>query len=585
MKFCKECGTKMTEGTSFCKQCGTSVNVETSKPTYRTRRNDPKPAKQKKKWYIAAALIILLVAGYKTGEVLTDKDRKIERFSTAVIENDGKTVASLLTSHDSVELNEQTVQGFLRYLDENKEVRATLLEDLRAQANAVGRGQIAPTGDEQEDEFPRNLVRLQQQGKILFYDRYELVVEPVHLTVATVYEDVRIVINGEEVALTDRTYYENTFGPYLPGVIEVEGRLENELVDLVFKDEMVAIQETNQLELDLNGEDVTLDLGGIETADVSASLFVNGEEVGVDPVSEPTFGPVLTDGSMTVAVEISYPWGKAKTADLAIDQAYMTINLPVHDEVKNVFMNRSFQFFNEYFPAIIHQNAQSISTVTDSFREEISRYMQFPSSGGMSITYKGITIDDEPIIDYSNGMWTAKVIGKLEADIKEWEGNDRNNVQADEQVSLFEAHFVYDTARQSWLIDNLRDPGESFSSYHFSDEWTVKNNNPRELVSNWQAPEPERTEPDTQEVVGTIHDYLFHDSHMRRLTSSELVGLSDWELRIARNEIFARHGYVFESGDLNRYFHSKAWYYPNYSYDGTINAIEEYNVELIRSFE
>ncbi|GAE28224.1 hypothetical protein JCM9140_4434 [Halalkalibacter wakoensis JCM 9140] len=148
---------------------------------------------------------------------------------------------------------------------------------------------------------------------------------------------------------------------------------------------------------------------------------------------------------------------------------------------------------------------------------------------------------------------------------------------------MFEAHFVYDTASQSWLIDNLKDPGESFSAYDFSDEWTIKNNNPRELVSNWQ--EPERTESITQEAVGTSNDYLFYDSHIRRLSSSELSGLSDWELRIARNEIFARHGYVFESGDLTRYFYSKAWYSPNDSYNGALNAIEEYNVALIRSFE
>jgi uncharacterized protein len=35
-----------------------------------------------------------------------------------------------------------------------------------------------------------------------------------------------------------------------------------------------------------------------------------------------------------------------------------------------------------------------------------------------------------------------------------------------------------------------------------------------------------------------------------------------WELKVARNEIFARHGYVFKSHELSDYFSRRAWYRP-----------------------
>ena len=36
------------------------------------------------------------------------------------------------------------------------------------------------------------------------------------------------------------------------------------------------------------------------------------------------------------------------------------------------------------------------------------------------------------------------------------------------------------------------------------------------------------------------------------------------ELRITRNEIFAKHGYIFKSEDLANHFSTKDWYEPKY---------------------
>lgn len=55
-------------------------------------------------------------------------------------------------------------------------------------------------------------------------------------------------------------------------------------------------------------------------------------------------------------------------------------------------------------------------------------------------------------------------------------------------------------------------------------------------------------------------DYINPYSSQRLLTSAELNGLSLAELRIARNEIFARHGRQFEDPLLNKWFYSKQWY-------------------------
>jgi len=40
----------------------------------------------------------------------------------------------------------------------------------------------------------------------------------------------------------------------------------------------------------------------------------------------------------------------------------------------------------------------------------------------------------------------------------------------------------------------------------------------------------------------------------------ELAQLNLWELRVARNEIFARNGYRFGPNELERHFAAQTWY-------------------------
>ena len=79
--------------------------------------------------------------------------------------------------------------------------------------------------------------------------------------------------------------------------------------------------------------------------------------------------------------------------------------------------------------------------------------------------------------------------------------------------------------------------------------------------------------------------FVFPDSNLRKLSALEVGSLSESEIRLARNEIFARHGHVFQSEDLQRHFQQQPWYQPNPLYDGSLNEIETYNVELLMEIE
>ena len=64
-----------------------------------------------------------------------------------------------------------------------------------------------------------------------------------------------------------------------------------------------------------------------------------------------------------------------------------------------------------------------------------------------------------------------------------------------------------------------------------------------------------------------------------RMTSKEV-------LLLMRNEIFARHGYIFKRDDLYNHFIKKSWYNPRLKdVSHLLSPIEKANIKLIKQFE
>lgn len=88
------------------------------------------------------------------------------------------------------------------------------------------------------------------------------------------------------------------------------------------------------------------------------------------------------------------------------------------------------------------------------------------------------------------------------------------------------------------------------------------------------------TPPEPDAHIGVI----FQQSSDELLTPADLEGKDATTLRLARNEIFARNGRIFNDPALSAHFEKFDWY-KGTSYEPKINAIEKKNVALIRQFE
>ena len=77
---------------------------------------------------------------------------------------------------------------------------------------------------------------------------------------------------------------------------------------------------------------------------------------------------------------------------------------------------------------------------------------------------------------------------------------------------------------------------------------------------------------------------VFPDSSVRVLDPGEFAGLTRPQLRIARNEIFAREGRAFADPALRAYFAQFDWYHPR-GMLVRLNPIEQRNVALLTQAE
>lgn len=147
---------------------------------------------------------------------------------------------------------------------------------------------------------------------------------------------------------------------------------------------------------------------------------------------------------------------------------------------------------------------------------------------------------------------------------------------AGEQDQLF-----YESGSLIYWIDN---DGHNHNAAEAKDYWGYTVKEAEDLYAKYAD----------KRVVGfeETSEYILPNSDREYISKSDLYGLSEWEVRIARNEIMARHGRRFKDQSLQDYFDSCSWYYGTLSpdefdknYDSNLNEYEKKNATTIKEYE
>ncbi|MEC0249849.1 zinc ribbon domain-containing protein [Bacillus halotolerans] len=473
--FCKECGQKNNEGAKFCKECGTPIggssrqaNQETAS-TAETRQAPRKPIPKKTimLWSSIAAACVILFAAYKTGAYLTSKDRLVDKFEQAVNDEDKDQIATLLTpANDRLKLTKQNVKPFLTYLKDHPDKKDELFSSLRAET------------------VQKDIVYAEKDGiSLLVFDHYDLKIAPVYFEVTSNYKNTDLYVNKEEAGSVKKADQAQTLGPYIPGEYTVSAKLKNDVVDLVKKEDIQAVGDNSfRVDLSLEADNVTFSLAD-DMKDGKGELLINGKSIHKDPFKSVTYGPLLTDGSMTAAVEAEFPWGKTKTAGVPIDSKEMELTLIPDQDTQETIMNTIVKTTKQYSKALSDGNTAQMTEASASWKAEVKDNVDSMKNTDSYLKDKYLETDFDldtfALSQKNDGTWQAAVKGKELHQSANY--NDYTKPEMSDESPSYEYLLSYDKKQKKWMFEDAESTFDSAGT----NIKKIKNDHAETYTSAW----------------------------------------------------------------------------------------------------
>lgn len=114
---------------------------------------------------------------------------------------------------------------------------------------------------------------------------------------------------------------------------------------------------------------------------------------------------------------------------------------------------------------------------------------------------------------------------------------------------------------------------------------SAQSTSPQQLPKQTTTEQP-AYQGNTATTIQSASPGMYPQASERFLSRSDIANLNKYQLKIMRNEIFARHGYIFKTPEMKSYFSQQSWYHGQYNdVNSMLSGIEKRNIELIRKYE
>lgn len=172
------------------------------------------------------------------------------------------------------------------------------------------------------------------------------------------------------------------------------------------------------------------------------------------------------------------------------------------------------------------------------------------------------------------------------------EGQEFTIQEMTENAGTFSGRFAgsTDILTGIWKKNN----GSKSMAFYFvksKDQNQISQSPTRETTTQLAENSPESSRRETPPTNDNLQHLpgRYPEASERELARDELTDFNTEELRLIRNEIYARHGYINKTPELYDYFTKQPWYKPIYNDElfvyNSFTEIEKKNVELIKEIE
>ena len=415
-----------------------------------------------KRWTISLSILIILgvigFGGYQYMISQHDVEQTIKDFEKAIINKDKAELKNLLISSDErLVIGDQELESFFNYIESNPSELSHLISSLEQQADAKRTNSVAASdNDENEPVFQL------EKGEKIYYliDTYKVEVTPLYMTVSTNKPDTIFFLNNKEVARSNSNEYTQDIGPLMPGLYSVKGVWETDYITMEDEQRIELIEagnESSQVHFDFSGSIIS-----IQSNVPEAKLFANGQDTGLTVEEADAFGPVLTDGSIKVHAEYSYPWGVVQTEKARITDGRMIelqVN-PLTEELQQTLMNLGNEYFQSYAAAYQANDPAKLKHINSSVRSTHSEAIQ--NQVNSNATWQGTLLstkyDLESFDIYENAFEEMEVVVNVSSKYQTTDVEEFNQTLT----------FIYNQELISWEITHINSI-TSISSSHMKE--------------------------------------------------------------------------------------------------------------------
>lgn len=318
---------------------------------------------------------------------------------------------------------------------------------------------------------------------MLVFDHYDLKIAPVYFEVTSNYKHTDLYVNKEEAGSVKKADQAQTLGPYIPGEYTVSAKLKNDVVDLVKKEDIQAVGDNSfRVDLSLEADNVTFSLAD-DMKDGKGELLINGKSIHKDPFKSVTYGPLLTDGSMTAEVEAEFPWGKTKTAGVPIDSKEMELTLIPDQDTQETIMNTIVKTTKQYSKALSDGNTAQMTEASASWKAEVKDNVDSMKNTDSYLRDKYLETDFDldtfALSQKNDGTWQASVKGKELHQPANY--NDYTKPEMSDESPSYEYLLSYDKKQKKWMFEDAESTFDSAGT----NIKKIKNDHAETYTSAW----------------------------------------------------------------------------------------------------
>ncbi|MCG3412412.1 zinc-ribbon domain-containing protein [Staphylococcus massiliensis] len=313
MKFCRQCGAKLREGTKVCTNCGAKITAsheasqskqqnDTTQTSNQPSRNQTpkKPMSKKTKIIIGAiaALLILLLIAYLIAKSQLSPEKQADQIASDIRNNDAKSLSQHVTKN-SEDLSETEATAYLEYIDHASN-RDTVADHIKNKSQSLDKSFTSNSVSADNE----TIMNIDKNGKkFLLFPNYEFDI-PTKTNYIRPETDgeLEYKFNGKKKQVTLVEEDEKELGEFALGNYHIKAKKKigdktlDGAIDIDMTDETdLATESFKQKRFTVSVD------GGYSLEDIK--VYVNKKAYDENDTYDKTFGPFTPDEKVSVYAE------------------------------------------------------------------------------------------------------------------------------------------------------------------------------------------------------------------------------------------------------------------------------------------